>query len=457
MFREKEKGPVKTGALAALLAIYLLGNLMLQAFNLSYSDIGRDLGAGKMADFLSVIPGIVLAVLSLLYDALCDFVSARAIAFVGASFLIAGSLLGIFLHSFWGILAARILQQSGSQAAGSVFLVSCVKRLPPKRKTFYIGLFGAVYSAASVLGVLAGGLVDSVPWNLLFILPLFSLPFLPFLSSLPSGAKGGEKKVDYFGMILFSLLAGSISVFFDFLSLTSALVLIGLLLGFAVYALLNKNCFLPRKFLKNRGFMSAISVIIVFNLFSYAQIPIYQLIGKDVYHIPLEEVSWALAAVYALTALIGAFSGKLVSWLGHYKTVLFSALAMVLGLGLSALFIGFNFWLLTVFACIYNFGEIAAYSPLYSAATSALLPEERGRGMGLCELSLNTTSAIGLSVYSALLSSPLLSRLRLTASSSGFLASNVLWIMALASALAAVLIALFSKSLKNGDSASFRH
>ena len=100
---------------------------MLQAFNLSYSDIGKDLGAGKASDFLSVIPGIVLAVLSLLYDALCDFVSARAIAFWGASFLIAGSLLGIFLHSFAGILAARILQQSGSQAAGSVFLVSCVK------------------------------------------------------------------------------------------------------------------------------------------------------------------------------------------------------------------------------------------------------------------------------------------------------------------------------------------
>ncbi|MBQ1299121.1 MAG: MFS transporter [Aeriscardovia sp.] len=456
MPKEREKGPVKTGALWALLIIYLLGNLMLQAFNLSYSDIGKDLGAGKASDFLSVIPGIVLAVLSLLYDALCDFVSARAIAFWGASFLIAGSLLGIFLHSFAGILAARILQQSGSQAAGSVFLVSCVKRLPPGRKTFYIGLFGAVYSAASVLGVLAGGLVDLIPWNLLFVLPLLSLPFLPLLSSLPKGS-GEKRKVDYFGMILFSLLSGSISVFFDFISLASVLVLLGLLLGFAAYALFNKNCFLPRRFLKNRAFASAISVIIVFNLFSYAQIPIYQLIGKDVYRMPLDEVSWALAAVYALTAAVGAFSGKLVSWLGHYRTILFSALAMVIGLGLSALFIGSGFWLLTVFACIYNFGEIAAYSPLYSAATSTLLPEERGRGMGLCELSLNTTSAIGLSVYSALLSCRPLSRLRLAFSSSGFLASNVLWIMAFASALAAGLIAIFAKSLKEGDSASFGH
>lgn len=453
MCKENEKGPVKTGALAALLIIYLFGNLMLQAFNLSYSDIGRDLGAGKMSDFLSVIPGIVLAVLSLLYDALCDFVSARAIAFWGAAFLAAGSVLGICLHSFWGVLAARILQQSGSQAAGSVFLVSCVKRLSPKKKTFYIGLFGAIYSAASVLGVLAGGLVESIPWNILFAIPLFSIPFFPLLRSLPHES-GCKKKVDYFGMILFSLLAGSISVFFDFLGIASTLVLIGLLLAFIVYALTNRNCFLPRRFLKNKGFISAVSVIIVFNLFSYAQIPIYQLIGKDVYHIPLEEVSWALAAVYALTAAIGAFSGKIVSWLGHYKTILFSAIAMVLGLGLSALFVGSGFWLLTVLACIYNFGEIAAYSPLYSAATSTLAPEERGRGIGLCELSLNTTSAVGLSIYSALLSSPLLSRLRLTVSSSGFLASNALWIMAAASALAAILIALFSRPLRGADRAS---
>lgn len=457
MFKKREKAPLKTGALSALLAIYLLGDLMLQAFNLSYSNIGTDLGAGKMSEFLSVIPGIVLAVLSLLYDALCDFVSARAIAFWGAAFMIAGSLLGIFVHSFWGVLAARILQQSGSQASGSVFLVSCVKRLPPARKTFYIGLFGAIYSVASMLGVLAGGLVNLIPWNLLFILPLLCIPFLPFLSSLPSAASSQKRKVDYFGMILFSLLAGSISVFFDFLSLTSSLVLIGILLCFIIYALLNKNCFLPRHFFKNRAFASAISVIIIFNLFSYAQIPIYQLIGKDVYHIPLEEVSWALVAVYALTALVGSFSGKLVSWLGHYKTILFSALAMVVGLALSALFVGSGFWLLTIFACIYNFGEIAAYSPLYSAATSTLLPKERGRGMGLCELSLNTTSAVGISIYGAITSFPPLSRCRLTFSSSGFLASNVLWIMAIASVLATFLIVLFAKFLKEGDIASIEH
>lgn len=452
MFKEGEN-PVQTGALSALLVIYLLGNLMLQAFNLSYSNIGKDLGAGKMSEFLSVIPGIVLAVLSLLYDALCDFVSARAIAFWGAAFLIVGSLLGIFFHSFAGVLAARILQQSGSQASGSVFLVSCVKRLPPGRKTFYIGLFGAIYSVGSMLGILAGGLVDTIPWNLLFILPLFSIPFLPLLRSLPSST-GRKKKVDYFGMILFSLLAGAVSVFLDFLSLASCLVLAGLLLCFIVYALLNKNCFLPKRFLKNRAFASAISVIVIFNLFSYAQIPVYQLIGKDVYHIPLEEVSWALVAVYALTAVVGAFSGKIVSRLGHYRTILFSALAMVVGLGLSALFIGSGFWLLTVFACIYNFGEIAAYSPLYSAATSALLPDERGRGMGICELSLNTTSAIGISIYSALASSSSLSRIRLALSSSGFLASNILWTMTAASAVAAVLIVLFAKFLKKGDAAS---
>lgn len=451
MSQVKEMKAIPPTALFSLLAIYLFGNLMLQAFNLSFANIGRSLGAAGAAAFLSIIPGIVLAVLSLLYDALCDFVSARAIAWTGASFLILGSVLGLLSRSFYGVLFARILQQAGSQAAGSVFLVSCVKRLGSSKRAFYIGLFGGVYSLASVLGVLAGGLVDSIPWNFLFAIPLLSAFCLPGLKGVPK-EWGKKRKVDYFGMALFSLLAGSITVFFDFLGLWSLCLLLFFLAFFALYALKSRNCFLPRRFLKNKGFASSICVIAVFNLFSYAQIPIYQLIGKEVYRIPLSRVSWALAVVYALTAVVGAFSGKLVALLGHYKTVLFSALAMTLGLALSALFINSGFWALTVFACIYNFGEIAAYSPLYSAATSSLSPEERGRGMGICELSLNTAAAVGLSVYSALLKAEPLKSFRLTFSSSGILASNVLWAMALAALASTALIAAFSKFLKRADS-----
>ena len=135
-------------ALPALLAIFLLGTLMIQAFNLVFQNVGDSLGMSANASLISTLPGIVLGVVCMLYGTLCDYISPRKMTLFGVGALIVGSLLGFFgASNFWAVVLARMIQTAGGQVAGSVFLVMAMKYLSDKERAFYLGIFNAVYYA----------------------------------------------------------------------------------------------------------------------------------------------------------------------------------------------------------------------------------------------------------------------------------------------------------------------
>lgn len=145
-------------ALPALLIVFTLGTLMIQAFNLVFQNIGDSLGMSASASLISTLPGIVLGVVCMLYGTLCDFISPKRMTLFGVSALVIGSLLGFFgSFNFWVVLIARMIQVAGAQVAGSVFLVMTVKYLDDKEKAVYIGIYNAVYYLAAAIGVFAGG------------------------------------------------------------------------------------------------------------------------------------------------------------------------------------------------------------------------------------------------------------------------------------------------------------
>ena len=449
-------------ALPALLAVYLLGELMVQAFKLVYQNIGASFGMHAGASLLATIPGIVLAVLSLLYDSLCDFISPKRMTIIGVVCLIVGSFIGFFGQvSFWVVLAARILQVIGSQVAGSVYLVLVVKYLRTHERSMYIGLFGAVYYLASVAGILAGGLVAMIPWHFLFLIPAFALFCLPALVRHIPDITAQEQHIDYVGMIVFAAVAMLISIYFDYPHWGWLAALGVLAVFFCCWVAFGKQPFLSRAFVRNGSFMATVVVIVFFDFFSDASIPIYRVIGNGVYHISLTTVSLYLALVYAVTAVVSSVIGKIVQRIGRWNTIFWSSVLMVVGFALSALFVRCGFWTLTAFACVYNIGIIGGYSPLYDCATAALPQEERGRGVGVAELTLNTSSAIGITVYASLMTKSALESHGLgiglgapatTASvaEAANRTSNMFWIMAAVALAALVLIVVLRRRLVDG-------
>ena len=434
-------------ALPALLIVFTLGTLMIQAFNLVFQNIGDSLGMSASASLISTLPGIVLGVVCMLYGTLCDFISPKRMTVWRERF--GDRQFARFLpFNFWVVLVARMIQVAGAQVAGSVFLMMTVKYLDDKEKAVYIGIYNAVYYLAAAIGVFAGGFITSFDWKYLFLVPAISVFFIPLLiKNTPDISAKGER-IDGFGIALFAVFAGLIAVYFSFPNVWPLVAIVLLGIAFVAWILKGSKPFLSKSFITNKAYMSILLLQFVFYFFNFACVPIYNVIGEQLYDMPLTTISLCLTLVYVVATIVGCVSGPAVNKLGRMKTLIVASVLMVVGFAGSAIFIEQGFWILTVLACMFIAGVTVVYTPIYDAASDALPVEENGRGVGILDLMMNTSASIGMAVYSSLIVNPSLAKGGLFGIGSGVAAqtSNVFWIMCAASVLALLLVLMFRKS-----------
>lgn len=437
-------------SLPALLTIFLLGTLMIQAFNLVFQNVGDSLGMSANAALVSTLPGIVLGVVCMLYGTLCDFISPKKMTLLGVFALIFGSLLGFFGSSnFWIVIVARIFQTAGGQVAGSVFLVMCMKYLTDKERAFYLGMFNAVYYASSAVGVFAGGIIASIDWKYLLLVPVLSVFFIPLIIKDTPDISGKGDHIDIFGITVFAVIAGLVAVYFSFPATWLLGVLALFIVIFALYVWKGKNPFLSKSFLTNKGYMSVLLALFVFYFFNFACVPIYNVIGEQIYHISLSQVSLCLTVVYIVATLVGCVSGVIHNAIGRIPMLVLSAVLMAIGTFGSAVLINNGFWLLTVMACIFIAGITMSYTPLYDSFSATLPQDENGRGVGIGDLMMNTSASIGMAVYSLLMSSGSFSSKGFFGiqPGSGAQASNMFLVMGAASVLALAIVGIVHKNI----------
>lgn len=436
-------------ALPALLIVFTLGTLMIQAFNLVFQNIGNSLGMSSSASLLSTLPGIILGVVCMLYGTLCDFISPKHMTIFGVTALVVGSFVGFFgAFNFWIVLAARIVQVAGAQVAGSVFLVMTVKYLNDKEKAIYLGIYNGVYYLAATIGVFAGGFIASFDWKYLFLVPALSVFFIPLLvKNTPDVSARGER-IDAVGITLFAVFAGLIAVYFSYPSMWLIIAAVVAALAFVLWILKARNPFLSRSFVTNGAYMSIVLLQFLFYFFNFACVPIYNVIGDSIYKIPLTTISLCLTLVYFVATVVGCVSGPIINKIGRQRTMITAAVLMIIGFAGSAIFIKAGFAVLTALACLFIAGVTIVYTPIYDAASDALPVEENGRGMGILDLIMNTSASIGMAVYSSLIANPSMGNSGLFGVRPGIAArtSNMFWIMCLASIAALMAFLAFHKS-----------
>ena len=441
-------------ALPALFLLTTLGHVVFQSFNLVYQNVGADLHMAAAAPLLVSLPGVALAAICMLYDTLCDYVSPRAIIVWGVCLLTASSIFGfVCSNNFWCVLVARILQTLAVHA--SVILVIVVKYLSPKEKALYIGINNAIYYVSVALGMLFGGMISFIPWKFLLLLPSLSVLLLPFLVKNVPVLRNKGDQFDAFGVAVFVAAAAALTIYFTYSAWWLILAFVVLMAAFGFYVRYGKNPFLSRKFVHNGAYMGIMVTLFVAFFFQYAAIPIYKVIGKHVYHMSLQDVSLYLMVVYIACIVISWVSGPLIQKLGRYRLMVWSVVLMIVGFALSALFLRSSFWLLTVFAIIYEAGMALIYTPIYDLASGSLLVKERGRGIGVAHVMMNTSPAMGIAFYGYLMDRKnLAERAWLGVALEGkkaFLTSNVFWIMCLAAAIALVVVAAMRRPIAKAE------
>ena len=446
-------------ALIPLLITFVLGTLCLQGFNLVFQQVGADVGAPAQASLITAFPSIVLGIVCFIYGSLGDFVSLRKLVTVGLVTLFVGSIFGFvanyfFAANLWTVIIARVLQTAGEQVAGSAFLVVATKYLRNDLKVIFFGLFTAAYQLSASIGVFAAGMLSSIAWQFLFLIPSVTILFLPILlKTLPSKSGNGQK-VDAFGFVIFGFATAFLTLFFSYMSWWMLVVSLLLFVAFAFYINKASNPFITPAFFKNTRWLRAICLILVFYFVNYALSPIFNAIGTNIYGMTTTQVSLHIVWAFVVAAVVGTCSGMIIRKIGIKAGIVTAGTLMFLGWTGAAFCVNSGFVVLTLCACVFYAGCGLMYSPVVSTVLGTIEKDESGRGVGMNDLAMNVSPSIGIAIIGSLLGSNALAGSSVTgATGDAANYSNLLLIAAGTALLGLIVFFVFKKKIYEGNHA----
>lgn len=168
---------------------------------------------------------------------LSDRVGRRPAYLLAVAIFAAGSALAALSPNFAVLLIGRALQGFG---AGGIFPVASAvvgDTFPPERKGFALGMIGAVFGLAFIVGPILGAVLLTVGWQWIFWinLPIAALVLALGWRCLPAGGAAERRPFDLLGLITLGLFLAGLSVGTSAIDATN---LLGSLASLAVWPFL---------------------------------------------------------------------------------------------------------------------------------------------------------------------------------------------------------------------------
>lgn len=188
--------------------------------NVALPSIQADLGTSASAEQMVISAYAALYAVTLITGGrLGDLYGRSRMFFLGLIGFSAASLLCGLAWSPWALVAGRILQGMTAAVMAPQALASVQAIFPESEKPLALGLYGAVFGLASVLGQALGGILISLDlfdmgWRMVFLvnLPVALLVIVFGLPLLKRIGERGSGKLDPGGMLLSMLTLGLLIV-----------------------------------------------------------------------------------------------------------------------------------------------------------------------------------------------------------------------------------------------------
>lgn len=207
--RNRLLGVLFVGVLMGALDIAIVG----PALPAIQAEFGLDSRAGSWIFSAYVLANLVGTPLM---AKLSDFFGRRAIYVLDVALFAAGSLVVVLSHgsgAFWVLLLGRVVQGLG---AGGIFPVASAvigDTFPPEKRGGALGLIGAVFGLAFIIGPVIGGVLLPFGWQWLFVvnLPIAAVVVALAWRLLPHHRVADAGGFDWPGMLALALALGSLA------------------------------------------------------------------------------------------------------------------------------------------------------------------------------------------------------------------------------------------------------
>ena len=338
-----------------------------------------------------------------------------------------GSALSGFSHTMTELIAFRAVQGlgGGGLLVGSQTIVGDV--VSPRERGRYMGLFGAMFGVATVVGPLIGGLcVTYLSWRWVFYinLPLGVLALFVTGAVLPGSLVRTHHAIDYLGTLM---LSGAATVLIIFASLGGISwgwgsdQSIGLAVGGVLLTLLfllaeqrAREPVVPLRLFRVRMFTAASAIGFVVGFAMFGALTFLPLFLQDV-----KNVSPTLSGLRLFPLMLGLLgsaivSGRLVTRWGRYKVFpIVGGVLMTVGVYLMSLIgIHTGAWVTAGYMLVFGTGLGLVMQVLVVAVQNAVSYQDLGVATSNAVFFRMIGGSFGTAVFGAIYGNVLSSKLR---------------------------------------------
>ena len=351
---------------------------------------------------------------------LSDRLGPRPIYIASILLFATGSLLMVLGDNATWLFIGRAVQGFGGAGIFPVAVKVIGDVFPPEKRGPVLGLLGAVFGLAFLIGPVLGGLLLDYGWQWLFLInvPIAIVLILGAWRLVPAGTLGGEHKAfDYGGALTLSLSLAALAIAitnFDSAELVSSIQSIEVWPFLVTFVVLAPTFWRFEKraadpIVKPAFFQSpqiTISVVISLGLGAMqSSSAFYPALAVAALGVTESAAAWLLIPGIVVTTIASPTAGFLINRFGARTLVVFGLLFIAAGFLVYGQF-GLTSALFITAGCLAGLGFATALgAPIRIIVLNEVAPEDRGAAQGLLNVSINVGQLLGAALVGGMTAS----------------------------------------------------